>query len=125
MTTTMTTINAFSATSEALDPSKHVNYLLGMVLGVKDFTQEFAYLSGRDRWMARDLIGYGTCSGLAAAVEKDGTNGPRVRIKPERSLRPDLMWSGLKGIHWASRPTSGSRRNWRRAAATTPRPTGR
>ena len=34
------------------DPAKHVNYNLGMVLGVDDFTQEFAYLSERDQWMA-------------------------------------------------------------------------
>jgi len=40
-----------------------------MVLGVDDFTQEFAYLSGRDTWMARDLIGYGTVSGLRIAIE--------------------------------------------------------
>jgi hypothetical protein len=26
-------------------------------------SQEFAYLSGRDRWLAREAIGYGTLSG--------------------------------------------------------------
>ncbi len=46
------------------DPTKHVNYTLGMVLGEDDFKQEFAYLTGRDQWLARDLIGYGTVSGL-------------------------------------------------------------
>ena len=46
------------------DPTKHVNYVKGMVLGVDDFTQEFEYLSGRDQWLARDLIGYGTVAGL-------------------------------------------------------------
>jgi len=51
------------------DPSKHVNYTLGMVLGVDDFTQEFAYLTGRDQWLARDLVGYGTASGLRVTVE--------------------------------------------------------
>ena len=34
------------------DPFKHVNYSLGMVLGVDDFTQEFAYLSGRDQTLS-------------------------------------------------------------------------
>jgi len=35
------------------DPSKHVNYTFGMLLGVDDFKQEFAYLSGRDHgWPA-------------------------------------------------------------------------
>ena len=42
------------------DPTKHVNYTLGMILGVDEFTQEFAYLSERDRWAVRDLAGYGT-----------------------------------------------------------------
>ena len=31
------------------NPAKHVNFNVGMVLGVDDFTQEFAYLSGRDQ----------------------------------------------------------------------------
>jgi len=67
----------------------HVNYAKGMVLGVDDYIQEFAYLSGRDRWMARDLIGYGTCSGLAVLVEKDSAlHGPRVRIKPGSAVAP-------------------------------------
>ncbi len=43
---------AASAGAAALDPTKHVNYTLGMVLGVDDFTQEFAYLSHRDRRLA-------------------------------------------------------------------------
>ena len=30
-----------------LDPTKHVKYTLGMVLGVDDFDQEFAYLVRR------------------------------------------------------------------------------
>ena len=30
------------------DPSQHVNFAKGMVLGVDDFSQEFAYLAGRD-----------------------------------------------------------------------------
>src|SRR5450755_861395 len=51
------------------DPSKHVNYTLGMMLGSDDFNQEFAYLSGRDRWLARDLIGYGTVWGLKIAIQ--------------------------------------------------------
>ncbi len=57
----------------APDPSKHVNYTLGMVLGVDDFVQEFAYQSGRDKFLARDLFGYGTVSGLK--VTQDVANG--------------------------------------------------
>lgn len=69
------------------DPSKHVNYTLGMLLGADDFTQEFAYLSGRDQWLARDLLGYGTVNGLKVSV---GANdkGPRVLVEPGAALSP-------------------------------------
>ena len=53
-----------SGTACPPDPTKHVNFVEGMVLGVDDFTQEFAYHQDRDRSLARDLIGYGTVSGL-------------------------------------------------------------
>jgi hypothetical protein len=69
------------------DPTKHVNYNLGMVLGVDDFTQEFAYLSGRDQWMARDLIGYGTARGLKVTVGTD-VKGPRVMVEPGVAVSP-------------------------------------
>jgi len=52
-------------------PAKHVNYTLGMILGVDDFVQEFAYLSSRDQSLARDVVGYGTVSGLRIALESD------------------------------------------------------
>ena len=71
-----------------LDPSKHVNYVLGMVLGEDDFKQEFAYLSGRDQWLARDLIGYGTVRGLAVRVDIDGANGPRVYVDAGAAISP-------------------------------------
>ncbi len=61
------------------DQTKHVNYTLGMVLGVDDFTQEFAYLSGRDQWLARDLLGYGTICGLQITAETDA-RGPRIVV---------------------------------------------
>lgn len=69
------------------DPTKHVNYSLGMVLGVDDFTQEFAYLSGRDQWLARDLLGYGTVSGLSVGLEVEAT-GPQVSVTPGVALSP-------------------------------------
>jgi hypothetical protein len=71
----------------ASDPTKHVNYVLGMVLGVDDFTQEFAYLSERDRWLARDLLGYGTAWGLAVTTAL-GSRGPEVRVSPGVALSP-------------------------------------
>jgi len=70
------------------DPSQHVNYTRGMVLGVDDFTQEFAYLGGRDRWLARDVLGYGTLSGLQVIAEEDGADGWRVRVRAGSALVP-------------------------------------
>jgi hypothetical protein len=71
---------AASAGAAPLDPSKHVNYTLGMVLGADDFLQEHAYLTHKDRRLAADLIGYGTASGLAVSVEDGDDGGPRVRV---------------------------------------------
>ena len=69
------------------DPGKHVNYTLGMILGVDDFVQEFVYLSGRDQAIARELLGYGTVSGLQVAIEIDA-RGPRVAVSPGVALSP-------------------------------------
>ncbi len=80
------TMSAVSAASE-FDLTKHVNYTAGMILGVDDFTQEFAYLSGRDRWMAREALGYGTVSGLKVRVEID-ENEPRVMVEPGVAITP-------------------------------------
>ena len=71
----------------ALDPSKHVNYTFGMLLGADDFKQEFAYLSGRDQWMARDLIGYGTISGLKVSFDV-AAKGPRISVACGEALSP-------------------------------------
>jgi hypothetical protein len=69
------------------DPSKHVNYTLGMLLGVDDFNQEFAYLSGRDQWMARDVDGYGTLCGLKVSIDPSG-KGPRLSVSCGTALSP-------------------------------------
>lgn len=71
-----------------LDLTKHVNYTSGMILGVDDFTQEFAYLAGRDRWLARDALGYGTVSGLSVRVENDTEKGPQVMVEPGTAISP-------------------------------------
>lgn len=71
-----------------VDPSQHVNFERGMVLGVDDFRQEFAYLSGRDRWLARDAIGYGTLSGLRVHAEDGGADGPRLHVTAGAALTP-------------------------------------
>ncbi|MBI1762142.1 MAG: hypothetical protein HYR56_11985 [Acidobacteria bacterium] len=72
----------------ALDPTKHVNFQLGMVLGADDFEQEFAYQNGRDQWLARDLLGYGTIAGLRVTSEVDATQGPRLVVERGTALSP-------------------------------------
>ena len=76
------------AANSDLDLTKHVNFTAGMILGVDDFTQEFAYLAGRDRWLARDLLGYGTVSGLRVIIEEDAAKGFRVMIAPGVAVSP-------------------------------------
>jgi hypothetical protein len=68
------------------DPNKRVMYSQGMVLGVDDFDQEFAYLSGRDQWLARDLIGYGTVCGLHVSPERTGR--PRILVSEGTAVSP-------------------------------------
>jgi hypothetical protein len=87
MSTTSYAQFAAAPTVAAPDPSKHVNYTLGMMLGVDDFNQEFAYLSGRDQWIARDLVGYGTICGLRVSLDQT-TNGPRVSVTSGTALSP-------------------------------------
>jgi hypothetical protein len=70
------------------DPTKHVNYSLGMVLGVDDFEQEFAYLSGHDDRVVRDLLGYGVVAGLRVTVDVDPARGPRVQVAPGEAVTP-------------------------------------
>lgn len=81
-----TTFTAVTPKPSAADPFKHVNYTLGMVLGVDDFTQEFAYLDGHDHWMARDAIGYGTVAGLAVSLKTDAPC--EARVSPGAAITP-------------------------------------
>ena len=79
---------AVALDTAAVDPTQHVNFAKGMVLGVDDFRQEFAYLSGRDQWLARDAIGYGTTSGLRVFYENDGSDGPRLHVTAGSAIVP-------------------------------------
>src|SRR5258708_7080414 len=80
-------MDTFTATAKSLSPSKHVNYTQGMVLGVDDFMQEFAFHNGRNEWLLRDLIGYGTASGLR--VSYDETAGKHeVRVSTGNAVSP-------------------------------------
>ena len=78
---------ASAVEAKAPDPTKHVHYTLGMILGVDDFNQESAWHSGRNRWLARDAIGYGTLTGLQ--VTSDTTaKGPRLMVSSGSALTP-------------------------------------
>ncbi|HEX6661856.1 MAG TPA: hypothetical protein VF067_08325 [Sphingomicrobium sp.] len=79
---------AVAGSAATADPSRHVNFTTGMVLGVDDYHQEFVYHSARDKWMVRDLLGYGTLSGLAVDVQDDGTKGPRVCVSAGSAAAP-------------------------------------
>ena len=72
----------------AQDPTKRVNYVLGMVLGVDDLVQESTYFLQRDQWMARDLCGYGTVWGLAVSERDGGTRGPEVAVSSGVAINP-------------------------------------
>src|SRR6185369_13621096 len=66
------------------DPRKHVNYTQGMVLGVDDLIQEFAYHQNQRQWLARDTIGYGTLSGLRVTFRND----LKISVAPGTALSP-------------------------------------
>jgi Collagen triple helix repeat (20 copies) len=78
--------SSLSLRSSQPDPGKHVNFTLGMLLGVDDFTQEFDYLTGRDQLLARELLGYGTICGLRVSMDSDG--GGRIKVAPGTALTP-------------------------------------
>ena len=67
----------------AADPAKHVRYSAGMVLGVSDFVQEFAWHNNRHDWLARDLAGYGVVSGLEVRAESG-----EVVVQPGSAVTP-------------------------------------
>ena len=69
--------------ADLLDPTRYVNYTLGMVLGVDDFKQEHVYVTGRNQWLARDLLGYGTVYGLEVSFD-----GQQVIVTQGVALSP-------------------------------------
>ena len=79
--------NAASGTA-VVDPTRHVNFTNGMILGADDYSQEFAYHAARDQWISREALGYGTLCGLAVDVEADGARGPRVRVSAGSAVAP-------------------------------------
>src|SRR5262249_51264305 len=110
---TMTTFTAQSVplSDVPLDLTKHVYYQQGMILGVSDFKQEYAYLSGRDMWQSRDLAGYGTVCGLKVKVQTIAQEpqvivSPGVAVSPQgQMLRvPETQCAKLND--WLALPTS-------------------
>jgi hypothetical protein len=83
-TTTWSTL----AVAGASDPTKRVNYTNGMILGVDDFTQEATYVLARDRWLARETLGYGTLTGLRVSLATDEEHGPQVKVNAGVALTP-------------------------------------
>ena len=86
-TTTMKDCTAYPQPG-ASDPTKRVNYTHGMILGVDDFTQEATYLLARDRWLAREALGYGTLTGLDVSLRVDPERGTGVTVSPGVALTP-------------------------------------
>jgi hypothetical protein len=74
-------------TTPASNPSHHVHFSTGMVLGVDDYAQEFAYHNARDKWIVREFGGYGTISGLAVSVE-NGAEGPEIKVTAGSAATP-------------------------------------
>ena len=72
-----------------LDPTKHVNYTLGMVLGVDDFEQEFSLpVRHETAGWRRDLSGLRHVWGLAVTHRGRRPTGPRVNVAPGAAVTP-------------------------------------
>lgn len=86
----MTCCSPFSpaAASVLTDPTRHVNFSTGMVLGVDDYRTEFAYHAARAMWLMREAGGSGTLAGLAVSTELDDAGAPRVRVSAGSAAAP-------------------------------------
>ena len=69
------------------DPHKRVNFVHGFVLGADDLTQESTFLAGRAEGIARDVLGYGTVSGLRVTRELL-PGGPGIVVGSGLALSP-------------------------------------
>ena len=86
----MTCCSPFSPAAAAVltDPTKHVNFSTGMVLGVDDYRTEFAYHAARAMWIMREAGGSGTLAGLAVNTELDEAGAPRIRVSAGSAAAP-------------------------------------
>jgi len=71
-----------------VDPHKRVNFVPGFVLGADDLTQESAFLANRAEGIARDLIGYGTVSGLRVTRETLPGGGAGLVVSSGLAISP-------------------------------------
>ncbi|HEU0052901.1 MAG TPA: hypothetical protein VFQ39_06975 [Longimicrobium sp.] len=70
------------------DPSKRVNYTLGLVLGVDEFQQDQLYHTAGRRWHNRLLHGYGTVWGLRVTTPAPGEADPEIRVTQGVAIDP-------------------------------------
>jgi len=73
--------------NKVMDPSKRVNYIHGLVLGVDEFKQEECYLLEKDRLHNRALHGHGTVCGLRVSQQDDAA-GLQIRVDPGIAISP-------------------------------------
>lgn len=69
------------------DPSKRVNYTLGLVLGVDEFQQDQLYHAAGRRGHNRLLHGYGTVWGLGVARASENGD-PEIQVDPGIAIDP-------------------------------------
>ena len=76
----------------SLNAKERLNYVLGQVLGVKDFQQEQKYFLHKSQLQNRGLHGYGTVWGLdittSLVSEEDSTKGTEVKVSPGFAIDP-------------------------------------
>ena len=70
------------------DPSKRVNYTLGLVLGVDEFQQEQLYHAAGRRGHNRLLHGYGTVWGLKVETPSPSDTDPEIRVSAGVAVDP-------------------------------------
>jgi hypothetical protein len=74
-----------TGTAVGLDPTKRVNYQLGLVLGEDEFRQDQFHHRERDHLATRALHGYGTVAGLAVSYD---AATDQLEIEPGLAVDP-------------------------------------
>lgn len=76
---------------DGLHAKERLNYVLGQVLGVKDFQQEQKYFLYKSQLQNRGLHGYGTVWGLdvtTGPTDKEDVEGIEVKVSPGLAIDP-------------------------------------